>query len=147
MLRKAAVNFARMGAQNAVVASQRVLSEIMGCSLSTTIRAINELKKSNWIQVVQVGANASVNAYIINDRVAWGQKRVLMPHVSVFSANIIASAAEQPEGVVENKAKLHKLPVLFIGERQMPVGEPAEPPVQQSLIDNDPPALFRDEQD
>ena len=136
---------ARMGTQNAVVASQKTLAEIMGCSLSTAIRAIKELKENNWIQVVQIGANASINAYVINDRVAWGQRRDLMPHTSVFSANIIASASEQPKGEIENKTELRKIPVLFKGESQLPVGEPADPPVQNPLIANDPPAIFRED--
>lgn len=135
---------ARMGNKNAIVASQGVLAELMDCSLATVKRALAVLKENQWIEVVQVGSNGTVNAYVINDRVAWGQPRHLIPHLSTFSANVIASAKEQPSGAIENKAPLMKIPVLFRGEIQLPAGEPAEPPVQEALIPNDIPALYHE---
>ena len=61
---------ANMGAQNAVVISQKLLAQMMGCHERTVRRAAAELAASNWIQIVQVGAAGSVNAYVVNSVVA-----------------------------------------------------------------------------
>ena len=124
---------AKMGAQNAVVISQKLLAQMMGCHERTVRRAAAELAASNWIQIVQVGAAGSVNAYVVNSVVAWGEKRENIVRTAVFSAAIIASADEQPDDALLNPPALRQIPVLFSNERQLPSGEGLEPPSQPAL--------------
>src|SRR5260363_148753 len=80
---------AQMGHQNAVVISQKTLSKLMGTSLRTTQYAISDLTTEKWIQVVRMNGPGTVSAYIVNDRVAWGQARDQL-RLSVFSATVVA---------------------------------------------------------
>jgi hypothetical protein len=140
---------AKMGQQNAVVISQKLLAQLMGCHERTVRRAAAELAASQWIQIVQVGAAGSVNAYVVNAGVAWGAKRSSINNIAVFNAAIIASAEEQPEGVaLEAPPKLRQIPVLFTHERQLPSGEGAPPPSQPALegLEPDLPSLRGEEQ-
>ena len=66
---------ARLGDHNAVVISQVALAKIIGRSERAVRTAILVLKADNWIEVRQLGNAATVNAYIVNDRVAWTGKR------------------------------------------------------------------------
>lgn len=138
---------AKMGPQNAVVISQKLLAQLMGCHERTVRRAAAELAAGKWIQIVQVGAAGSVNAYVVNSAVAWGEKRENITRTAVFSASIIASADEQPaDAQLDAPPKLRQIPVLFSNERQLPTGEGAEPPAQPALdgLEHDLPSLVRD---
>jgi len=137
---------ARMGHQNALVASQATLAAMMGASLSTAKRAIAVLKAGRWIQVVNVGTGGT-HAYVVNDRVAWGEARGMMQHVSIFSATVVASAGDQDVATLEDTTPLRRIPVIYPGERQLPAGPGSEPPAQAQLIDHDMPALSGDAAD
>ncbi|MEZ7525968.1 helix-turn-helix domain-containing protein, partial [Burkholderia vietnamiensis] len=65
---------AQMGYQNAVVVSQKVLAQMLGVHERTVRRAVADLVAERWIQVVRLGKGKEA-AYIVNDRVAWGQPR------------------------------------------------------------------------
>ena len=54
------------------------------------------LRKDNWIETRQIGGRGTVNAYVINDRIAWNGKRDGIRY-SLFSARVIASEEEQPD--------------------------------------------------
>ena len=131
-----------MGAQNAVVISRGALSKLVGCSESTIKRAVTDLRAGQWIEVVQLGGKGGVNAYIVNARVAWAQKREDL-HGALFQASVFADMAEQFEVL---DAPLRKIPVLFPGERQLPSGPGAAPPSQPDFegLEADLPALQRD---
>jgi DNA-binding transcriptional regulator YhcF (GntR family) len=122
---------ALMGHQNAVMISLKALAKLMGCNERTVRRAISDLEKGNWIQVVQLGQSGTVNAYVVNDRVAWGEKREHLPTLSVFSARIVADAADQSEQTLD-KAPLRRLPIIVPPEEAIPHGE-GEPGVQIAL--------------
>ena len=92
---------ARMGHQNAVVISQKLLAKLIGCNERTIRRAIEDLERDRWIQVVQIGPSGTVNAYVVNDNVAWGQKRDQKVSVSIFSAAIVADADDQADFTLE----------------------------------------------
>jgi DNA-binding transcriptional MocR family regulator len=62
---------ARVGEHNAVVISQKTLRSLMGCSRPTVQRALDVLSQDKWIEIRQIGESGTVNAYVINDRVAW----------------------------------------------------------------------------
>jgi DNA-binding transcriptional MocR family regulator len=137
-----AVLVARMGHQNALVASQSTLAALMGCSVDTTQRAITELKLRDWIQVVKLGKGKEA-AYVVNSRVAWAQSRDQLC-LSVFSATVIADVADQDEAdTARLETPLRRIPTLYPGERQLPVGPGAEPPSQPSLegLEPDLPAI------
>jgi DNA-binding transcriptional MocR family regulator len=121
----------RMEHQNAVVVSQKTLAKIMGSSLDTVKRALRDLEAEHWIQVVKMNGPGTVAAYVVNDRVAWGQPRDQL-RLSVFSATVIADVDDQDPLALE-PIELRRIPVLFPGERQLPTGLGEEPPTQPSL--------------
>ena len=121
---------ARVGEHNAVVVSQKTLSALMKCSRRTVQRAVDVLIADRWIEVRQIGENGTVNAHIINDRVAWSGKRDGIRY-SLFSAAVIVSEEEQPDrDQIGQHEPLRRLPSLFRDERQLPSGAGLPPPSQ-----------------
>ena len=109
---------AKVGVHNAVVISQQMIADSMGMSLRTVQRSVQELKKNNWIRVAQIGANATVNAYVINSEVIWTEGRDHLRYAE-FSATIVAGEKEQPGGkVVEETEPLNHVPEIFTGSPQ-----------------------------
>lgn len=124
---------ARVGDHNAVVISQKTLAELMGRNRRTVARAAKDLAEGNWIEIRQLGDTGSVNAYIVNDRVAWTGKREGMRY-SLFSASVIVSSREQPDGAsVGAQEPLRALPRVYPGERQLPTGIGLPPPSEPTL--------------
>lgn len=137
----------QLGEHNAVVISQKNLASLVGVTDRTVRNALKLLKTENWIEVRQIGKNGTVNAYIVNDRVAWKGKRDRIRY-SLFSATIIASDDEQPDrDQLGQQAPLRKLPSLFHGEHQLPSGDGLPPPSEPSLpgMEPDLPAKKSDE--
>lgn len=138
---------ARVGDQNAVVASQKVLASLMGRHINTVKNALRVLKDKNWIEVRQIGDRGTVNAYIVNDRIAWTGPRDGIRY-SLFSARVLLSDEEQPDrAILDNQEPLRRVPSLFGGERQLPSGE-GLPPVSQPFfngLEPDLPATGREE--
>lgn len=131
---------ARVGDQNAVVASQKVLASLMGRHINTVKNALRVLKDKNWIEVRQIGDRGTVNAYIVNDRIAWTGPRDGIRY-SLFSARVLLSDEEQPDrAILDNQEPLRRVPSLFGGERQLPSGE-GLPPVSQPFFDGLEPDL------
>jgi len=132
---------AQIGHQNAVVVSQKVLARLMGCSVDTVQRAVRDLVAEKWIQVVKLNGPGTVSAYVVNDRVAWGQPRDQL-RLSVFSATVVADLDDQDTATLEH-AELRRIPSLFPGERQLPTGPGEEPPSQPAFpgLEPDLPAL------
>lgn len=131
---------ARVGDHNAVVVSQKVLQKLMGCSRPTVQRALDVLVKDRWIEIRQIGDRGTVNAHIINDRVAWSGARDGIRY-SLFSAIVIASSDEQPDfESLGEQEPLRRLPSLFRDEKQLPSGEGLAPP-SQPLFDGMEPDL------
>lgn len=134
---------AQMGHQNAVVVPQKVLAKLMGRSIDTVQRAIRDLEAERWIQVVKMNGPGTVAAYVINDRVAWGQPRDQL-RLSVFSATVVADAEDQDPLTLEH-SDLRRIPTLYPGERQLPTGPGEEPPSQPSIegLEPDLPAIVQ----
>ena len=119
----------------------------MKCSRRTVQRAVDVLVQDRWIELRQIGENGTVNAHIINDRVAWSGKRDGIRY-SLFSAAVIVSDLEQPDcDQIDNQESLRRLPSLFRGERQLPSGDGLPPPSQPSFdgMEPDLPAMDREE--
>jgi len=115
---------------NAVVASHKTLSKLMGCCPKSVKKYISQLQEQKWIQIVSLGAG-SANAYVVNSLVAWSQSRDNLQY-SQFTAQVIADADDQLKGILNDN--LRKIPVLFDGDEiQLPNGAGEEPPVQPSL--------------
>lgn len=112
---------AKMGHQNAVVVSHKVLARLLGCGPRTIIRALQDLERDRWIQIVQLGQTGTVNAYVVNDRIAWGQKREERINLSTFSAAIVADEADQDEFTLEAR-HLRRLPMIYPPEQALPAG-------------------------
>jgi hypothetical protein len=123
---------ARMGDHNAVVISQKTLAKLLGCTDRTVRTAMTELVAGNWIEVRQIGERGTVNAYIVNDRVAWTGSRDGIRY-SLFSATVVVSSDEQPPDQPISTQALRRLPSLFAGERQLPTGDGLPPPSQPTF--------------
>ncbi len=123
---------AHMGEQNAVVINQKTLAKLAKCSRDTVIRSLATLKEFNWIQVVKLNGPGTVSAYVVNDRIAWGEARD-KKHLSIFSAAVVADVEDQEALEIENNANLRRIPALFSGEMQLPTGPGDEPPAQALL--------------
>lgn len=131
---------ARIGEHNAVIISQKTLRTLMGCSRPTVQRALDVLAQDRWIEVRQVGESGTVNAYVINDRVAWATGRDGLRY-SLFSAAVVLSEEEQPDRAeLGRQEPLRKVPSLFRDERQLPNG-PGLPPPSQPFLDGMEPDL------
>ena len=112
---------AKMGHQNAVVIGQKTLAKLMGCHPDTVKRAIATLEADRWIQVIQVGGRGTVNGYVVNDAVAWGQKRDDRQTLSVFSARVVADAEDQTP-ITLKATELRRLPMVYPPEQAIPTG-------------------------
>lgn len=135
---------AHMGEQNAVVINQKTLAKLAKCSRDTVIRSLATLKEFNWIQVVKLNGPGTVSAYVVNDRIAWGEARD-KKYLSVFSASVVADVEDQEALELENSARLRRIPALFSGEMQLPTGPGDEPPAQALLggLEPDLPATVK----
>lgn len=131
---------AQMGHQNAVVIPQAVLAKLMGRSIDTVQRAVKDLVAARWISVIRLGKGKEA-AYVVNDRVAWGQPRDQLC-LSVFSATVVADADDQEDELLGH-GELRRIPTLYPGERQLPSGAGEDPPSQPSIdgLEPDLPAL------
>lgn len=139
---------ARVGEHNAVVVSQKTLSSLMRCSRRTVQRSLDVLVEDRWIETRQLGDTGTVNAHIINDRVAWSGKREGIRY-SLFSAAVILSEEEQPDRAdLGNQEPLRRLPSLFRDERQLPSGDGLPPPSEPSLpgMEHELPALSHEDE-
>lgn len=119
---------ANVGDNNAVVASHKILARLMGSSPSTVKRALKTLADGNWIATYQIGANGTVNAYVLNSRVAWTENRDRLRYARLQAEVLLAEDEQEADIFERDKAALHKLPRL--GELQIPSG-PGLPPVSQ----------------
>lgn len=126
---------AQMDQQNAVVISQALLAKIMGCSVDTVNRAVRDLVAERWISVVKLGKGKEA-AYIVNDRVAWGQPRDQL-RLSRFSAAVVADFEDQDEALLGH-GDLRRIPTLYPNERQLPSGDGLPPPSQPSIPGMEP---------
>ena len=134
---------AYMGDQNALVISQAVLAKRLGVSTRTVATAISDLAASQWIQVVRLGKGKEC-AYVVNDRVAWGQPRDQL-RLSVFSAAVVVDHDDQDEALLGH-GDLRRIPTLYPGEQQLPSGPGEEPPSQPTFdgFEPDLPARIED---
>jgi len=140
---------ANMDRKGAVVVSQKVLTEMMDCSLNTVKRSLKVLTDDNWLDVARIGSErGGVNAYLINRRVAWADKRENQRYAA-FDARIIVSVSEQDQKTLDASKPLRTLPHMGLGEAQLPAGAGLEPPSQPSLdgLEPDLPAIVRDSED
>lgn len=136
---------ARVGEHNAVVISQKTLRSLMGCSRPTVQRALDVLSQDKWIEIRQIGESGTVNAYVINDRVAWTRNRDGLRY-SLFSAAVVVSEEEQRDREeLGQQEPLRKVPSLFRDEAQLPSGPGLPPPSQPFLggLEPDLPATQR----
>ena len=126
---------ANVGENNAVVASQKVLAKLMGSSTSTVKRALKVLEEGNWIEVAQIGQSGTVNAYVVNSRVAWTEARDQLRYARL-KADVLLTSDEQPRPIGDDREPLHHLP--RISEMQIPTGQGLPPPSEPPLPGMEP---------
>jgi hypothetical protein len=122
---------AQIGHQNAVVVGQKTLAKIMGTHERTVRRAVADLVEERWIQIIRIGSGKEA-AYVVNDQVAWDQPRDQL-RLSAFSATVVADLEDQDTASLDHNTDLRRIPTLFPGERQLPIGDGEPPPSQPSL--------------
>jgi hypothetical protein len=113
---------ALMGHQNALVVPQKTLAKLMGCNERTIRRAVDDLVKGRWVQVVQLGHMGTVNAYVVNSAVAWAEKREHIGRLSVFHARVVADADDQPDTDLD-RSNLRRVPIIYPPEQALPTGD------------------------
>lgn len=128
---------ANVGRENAVIVSQKAIAKVLGITDRTVRNAMNDLADGNWLQMVKIGAGREC-AYVLNDRVAWANKRDNL-RFSRFTAQVIADADDQTDQTLSGPS-LHRLPDMFPGEKQLPSGN-GLPPVSQPFFDGMEPDL------
>jgi len=132
---------ARVGDNNAVIISQGALAKLAGASRQGVQKALRILNQDRWIETRQIGDRSTVNAYVLNDRVAWHGPRDGLRY-SLFSATVIASSDEQPDITELDRnhdlRPLRRLPTLYPGEQQLPSGDGLPPPSEPSLPGMEP---------
>ena len=110
----------------------------MGRHVNTVKTAFKTLRDRNWIEIRQVGERGTVNAYIINDRVAWTGKRDGIRY-SLFSAAVVLSEEEQPDrDQLGQQEPLRRVPSLLRDEQQLPSGDGLPPPSEPTLPGMEP---------
>lgn len=128
----------QVGDHNAVVISQKVLASLVEGSERGVRDALTLLRNDHWIEMRQIGGRGTVNAYIINDRVAWSGKRDGIRY-SLFSARVIISEEEQPDrDEIDQLEPLRHIPGMYHGEQQLPSGDGLPPPSEPSLPGMEP---------
>lgn len=140
---------ARVGKHNAVVISQKTLAKLMKRHVNTVTKAVKDLAAAKWIDVRQIGDRGTLNAYIINDRVAWSGKRDGIRY-SLFTATVIVSDEEQPDrDQLDTLEPLRQVPSLLQGEMQLPVGDGMPPPSQPAIpgFEPDLPSVVEDQEE
>lgn len=95
----------KMNKQNAILISQKALSQITGKTRQTISKAIKALKEGKYIQVIKVG---NANIYVVNSSIAW--KNSNNKKYQAFSAQVVADIDEQIEENWKN-IKLKQLPM------------------------------------
>lgn len=110
-----------MDKQGAVAVSHKTLAKLCGCTVNTIKTALSDLEEGNWIQVIKIGTAGTVNAYVINSRVAWCDVRD-NKKMAIFSARIIADVEDQREQTLSND-KLRRIPIVHPPEEVLPSGE------------------------
>jgi len=119
--------------QNAFIISQEALAGLVKCSERRLRDALKILAEDNWIEIRRIGGRGTVNAYVVNDRVAWQGTREGIRY-SLFSAQVYIPESEQPDREDLGKQKpLRRIPSIHGDEQQLPSGE-GLPPVSQPLL-------------
>ncbi len=128
----------RMGRHNALVASQKTLAKLTGCTDRTVRTALQVLRNGGWLEIRQIGPTGTACAYVVNDRVAWSGNRDGIRY-SLFSAAVLISDDEQPDkDELGLQAPLEHVPALRADERQLPAGDGLDPPTQPPLTGLEP---------
>jgi hypothetical protein len=128
----------RVGEHNAVIISQGMIAHLLGAHRRSVNRAIALLEADRWLEVRQIGDRATVNAYVLNDRVIWHGSRDGLRY-SLFSAAVVVSADEQPDrDELGTQPPLRRLPLMQPGERQLPTGDGLPPPSQPAIPGMEP---------
>jgi Fe2+ or Zn2+ uptake regulation protein len=109
-----------MDKANAVAISHQLLADRTGCSLATIKRSLQILLDDNWVEVWRIGKSGTVNAYVVNSRVAWADKRDNREH-AIFAAQIVVDRADTPENQ-QRQTPLRKIPIIFPPEMALVTG-------------------------
>lgn len=98
----------KMDKYNALICSYKVFEEQLNISKATITRAIKYLKDNGFLHIKKTG---TTNVYILNDDLVWtntGDKH----QYCQFPANVVLSAAEQPEMAKNLKAPYQHVKIM-----------------------------------
>ena len=126
--------------QNAFIISQEALAGLVSCSERRLRDALKILSEENWLEIRRIGGRGTVNAYVVNDRVAWTGSRDGLRY-SLFSAKVFVPETEQPDrDELGSQPPLRRIPSMLQGEAQLPSGD-GLPPVSQPALPGMEPEL------
>lgn len=134
---------ARMGQNNAFVASNSSIAEFTQTSVPTVKRALKFLQERQLINILRLGSTQSVRVIIVNDQVAWFGPRSGLRH-SLFSAAVYVSEAEQDKDELAGNGELHQISDMHMGEPQCLGEDVPLPPAAQPSSNMEPELSARD---
>ena len=82
-----------MNRTNALVVSQNVLGQVLGCSRKTVHNVVQSLHELRMINIYKVGVQ---NVYVVNSEVAWSTNRG-KKEWAIFEATMVVNYDEQSE--------------------------------------------------
>jgi hypothetical protein len=120
----------RMNKTNAIVISQKAMSELLDAHKGSISRAAKMLSEERWVQVVKIGTS---NAYVVNSQVIWRANNRNGNRYAVFNAEVIATDTEQNDLDAWNGMELKHVPVISKTERVVQGNEDLPPPDQREI--------------
>ena len=101
--------FENMNNQNAIMVSQKTLTEVLGKSRTTIYNSLKYLEKNG---IVAVGKIGTANTYIVNPAIAWQSSAQNKKYVN-FSGAILLGESENKELFAKfNKTKYATIPKI-----------------------------------
>lgn len=120
----------RMNKTNAIVISQKAMSELLDAHKGSISRAAKMLADERWVQVIKIGTS---NAYVVNSQVIWRANNRNGKRYTVFNAEVIATETEQSSLKAWDNMELKHVPVISKKERAIAGNEDLPPPDQREM--------------
>lgn len=119
-----------MNDSNAVVISQKTLSEMAGCKIRALRNYIKVLEKQGWINILKIGTS---NVYHVNRGYFW-QQAPNQRYYAKIQANVLLSAEEQSQSIesLQEGREVTQLPRANESNRLV-ILDDEDPPTQEEM--------------
>lgn len=92
----------KMGKNNALIASRRVMAKHLRCTERTISRRVDTLTERGLIQIVKSGAS---NIYLVNAKVAWSTGLDKRKRFMAFNATVIIEGGDN-DGLISQDSRV-----------------------------------------